>query len=502
LRFWRWLHNEAGFDIARTEMSIDGGETWTEVWSAFEYGEGWQQQRIDISDVADREDDVRFRFRLDSDANTARSGFYVDDVTVCGEEVPNASGKIKYLEHALDDGGADRGDGDGTLDEGETATIAVKLRSNRDAGSTGVEAFLTTTTPGVTVRNGYARFDDIGPGGIGWSIAPDFTVTVDPGACAQRIQFALDVRWDGGSASSAFSVPIGAPVVATVFDDDLEADLGWSTGSTAAAGDWVRADPNVVDDAQGIPVQPDDDTTPTGTLAWVTANPRTNGNFDPGDGDVDAGTVWIESPAFDGTGAERLDLSFSRWFVRRNPGPFDNSLFRVLVAADGGAFQEAARTDVDSPEWVAVTHDLVGPVAPSSNMQFRIEVTDDTGGLGDTLVEALVDDFRVERERLECSSFTAPPRLAPNGTGDGLRASASGGHVRLDWDPSPVDAGHDPATFYRVYRSASPALGFAEVASPTATFAVFADDLQDPSSAYFVVVAGNTGGTSGDEPAP
>ena len=50
----------------------------------------------------------------------------------------------------------------------------------------------------------------------------------------------------------------------------------------ATTGIWVREDPNGVDDAGGTPVQPEDDTTAAGTLAWVTGNPRTNGNFDPG----------------------------------------------------------------------------------------------------------------------------------------------------------------------------------------------------------------------------
>jgi len=502
LRFWRWLHNEAGFDIARTEVSVDGGQSWSPVWQAFDYGEGWQLQRIDISSLADQEEDVRFRFRLSSDANTTRSGFYLDDVQVCGEDVPSASGKLKYLEHTLSDGGPDYGNGNGVLDAGETATLSVKLRSNRDADSTAVEAFLTTPAAGVTVRNGYARFEDVPAGGVGWSLAPDFTVSVDPSGCATRIPFTLDVRWQGGGRSiSSFEVPVGSPAVAIVLDDDLEIDRGWTAGGNASAGAWVREDPYGVDDAQGVPVQPEDDASPVGTLAWITANPRPRGNFDPGQGDVDAGTVWLESPVFDGTDADRLDLTYSRWFVRRNPGQFDSSSFRVLVSSDGGAFQEVDFTDADSPAWVTVTRDLAGVAAPSANMRVRVEVTENTS-FGDTLAEGLVDDFRIERERLECSPFAPPARQAPNGIGASLRLVASGSHVRMDWDAPASDAGHDPATAYRVYRSVGPSAGFAVAVSPTAPFAVLQDDLLDPADGYFAVVAENGGGTSGDEPMP
>jgi hypothetical protein len=502
LRFQRWLDNEAGFDIARVEVSVDGAQTWQPLWDAFEYGDGWEEKRIDLAAVADLEEDVRFRFRLTSDGGTTRSGFYLDDVRICGEEVPNAAGKLKYLEHTLDESDPAYGNANGVLDDGETATIAVKLRSNRDAPSSGVEAFLTTSTPGVTIRTGYARFEDVPAGGVGWTLAPDFTITVEPGACATRAVLDLDVRWDGGSASSSFAVPVGAPVIATVFDDDLEGDQGWTVGGDAASGAWVREDPYAVTDAGGTAVQPEDDTTAGGTLAWVTGNPRPKGNFSPGEGDVDAGTTWIESPAFDGTGAERLDLTYNRWVVRRNPGQFDASEFRVLVSTDGGAWREVAVTDGDNPNWVPATHDLLAGNPAGGLMRVRIEVEDDTGFGGDTLVEGLVDDLRVERERLECDPFTGPTALAPNGIGATLRVGVDGPHVRLDWQAPPTDAGHDPATAYVVYRSPAPDAGFGEAASPTASFAVLADETQVPTTAYFAVVAENSGGTSGDAPAP
>jgi hypothetical protein len=95
LSYERWLDNEAGVDRASVDISTDGGATWVPLDAGFGYGEGWEAQAIDISSTADGRHDVRFRFRLTSDVLDVRSGFYVDDVRVCGEDLtrrPNGVG--------------------------------------------------------------------------------------------------------------------------------------------------------------------------------------------------------------------------------------------------------------------------------------------------------------------------------------------------------------------------------------------------------------------------
>jgi len=95
LTYRRWLDNEPGFDLASVDVSNDAGGTWLPLWSGFGYGDGWESESIDISGAADLKPDVRFRFRLQSDAATARSGFYLDDFALCGEGLakpPNGVG--------------------------------------------------------------------------------------------------------------------------------------------------------------------------------------------------------------------------------------------------------------------------------------------------------------------------------------------------------------------------------------------------------------------------
>ncbi len=507
LRYARWLDNEAGYDLASAEISTDGGGSWQPIWSGFAYGEGWQPERFDIGAIADQEADVRFRFRLESDSAVVRPGFYLDDLAVCGESVPSSDGRLVYDGSAVDDSSADGGNDNGVIDAGETISVAVGLRSNRDAITTDVEAFLTTSTPGVTIRNGYARFPDIPAGGTGTSLGPHFSLSVDDTACGQTIAFTLSVRWAGGGATtSAFNLPVGTQSTLTVLGDDFETDLGWTAGVLGAtAGFFVREDPHEVFDAQDNAVQPEDDTTADpGATCWVTLNPLAPVGFDPLAGDVDKGTVWVQSPTFDGENAESLVFDFSRWFVRRNPNSFDASEGRMRVSRDDGTSWVTVRTyNTDSPQWVAESLDLVPYVSPSAQMRVRFEVQERfTTGVGDTLLEGLLDDVRIDRTRTECAPFNPPALQAPHGVGNTVLGAKTATHVRVDWSAPPTDASHDAATLYRVYRSAQASGGFAVALTPTASFAVFADELYVPSTAYFLVVAENNGGTSGDVPAP
>jgi len=95
-----------------------------------------------------------------------------------------------------------------------------------------------------------------------------------------------------------------------------------------------------------------------------------------------------------------------------------------------------------------------------------------------------------------------PPQYIklPNGVGATVRMDRSAGSPELSWTLSPVDDAHDPADYYIGYVSTSPFSGFAMFDS-TATARLGSSELEAPLL-FFKIVAANTEGTSGDEPAP
>ncbi|MEW5806038.1 MAG: M14 family zinc carboxypeptidase, partial [Acidobacteriota bacterium] len=177
LRFWRWLNNEEGADLASIEISTNGVD-FQEIWKGFGRDTQWEEYRYDVSSIADQEDLVYIRFRLKSDSYSSKSGFYIDDVTICGEEVPSSAGKVKYYSHTINDSNSSYGNGDGEIDIGETVTMAVTVRNTKDSTATAVSGILTTTSTGVTINNNYATYPDIAAGVTAESDSPHYTFTV------------------------------------------------------------------------------------------------------------------------------------------------------------------------------------------------------------------------------------------------------------------------------------------------------------------------------------
>jgi hypothetical protein len=92
LEFYRYLGIESStYDKARVEVSGNDGNTWTLVWehsgSSFADSD-WSKQSFDISSVAAQRPKVRIRWGMGStDGSVAYAGWYIDDVTVCGEPI-------------------------------------------------------------------------------------------------------------------------------------------------------------------------------------------------------------------------------------------------------------------------------------------------------------------------------------------------------------------------------------------------------------------------------
>jgi hypothetical protein len=407
----------------------------------------------------------------------------------------------------IDDADPAYANGNAAADPGETVRLFVTLANDGASDARGVSGQLSSSAPGIAVRDGWAAFPDV-PAGGSVEMAPlPFTASL-AAACGAEPGFRLEVRHDGVVDVLTFAIVVGQRSDVVVRSYDFEAGTGgWTPGGDAAQGLFVREDPNSVTDAWFGPVQPDDDCTEgSGTRSWITGNPALAPGADAHLGDVKRGTAYITSPSLDGSGEGRLMLRFGRYFHRTNVGIGNTGLFLARVSTDGGTnWTELDRLEGNVPRWTLRTLDVSAKVTPTATMRIRFEATDKVKYMqgGEPLVELLIDDVKLFRRVETCAGFTATETLPPDRVGGTLTAVRAGRDVELRWLEPGTDAAHGPARFYPVYRSADPHTGFAAVGEPTATLFRALDAAGTWSGTlYYLVTARNAAGTSGDEPAP
>jgi len=244
LRFWdRGVTEVNGYgqvmDWCHVQISTDGGTTYADVIPAFGGdSQGWQFNDLDLAAYTGS---VKLRFFFESDWGWEYEGWYVDDIEV--SRVVTCAPDLKYSGNAAVDfcsaGGA--GNGNGAVEAGEDAVLAVTLVNQGPAAATGAVGTLSTTTPGVTVTRATTAFDAVPALGTGASQAPGFAFRVDGSvACGTAIAFNLHVTsnesaagWDVPFPFTTGSQSMGAP--STLLNENFNTwgSAGWPTG-------WVR----------------------------------------------------------------------------------------------------------------------------------------------------------------------------------------------------------------------------------------------------------------------
>ncbi len=103
LRFHHWYDTETSFDSGWVEISVDGGATWTKISPAYKgHDATWYVEQIDLTPYAGS--NVLFRFRFQSDGSVTYPGWYIDSVSIKGENVsPPVS--LAYYDFNANDGG-------------------------------------------------------------------------------------------------------------------------------------------------------------------------------------------------------------------------------------------------------------------------------------------------------------------------------------------------------------------------------------------------------------
>jgi Zn-dependent metalloprotease len=180
-------------------------------------------------------------------------------------------------------------------------------------------------------------------------------------------------------------------------DNNAEADNGWARGTTTTTnnrGAWERADPvGVIVFVQGVPhqLQPPDDHTPDpGVNCWMTQN-----GPGPGQTDVTGGFTTLNTATYDLSGQPYARLTYWLFYSNHlgsNPG---EDAFDIDVSTNGGTTWTnlESRLAHTNDVFEKVRFELLNYTPLTNNMRFRYIARD---VLGASLVEAAIDDFKIE----------------------------------------------------------------------------------------------------------
>jgi choice-of-anchor B domain-containing protein len=240
------------------------------------------------------------------------------------------------------------------------------------------------------------------------------------------------VQWYVGAESSTgifWSSPSDAPatnyasIVAgnalIVSNYDMETTAGWvagAAGDNATGGTWTRVDPN------GTVAQAEDDTSFTGTRAWVTGQ---NPAGDKDNGDVDGGTTTLLSPVLNLGSLNDPFIGYRRWYSNDKGSNPSSDSFKIDISFDGGSswsnVETVGRTGAGtSGGWLVHSFRVADFGTPNNQVKLRF-VASDLGGA--STVEAGIDDVVVAD--LDCNGCSVSNYCLVNPNSSGFPALIS-----------------------------------------------------------------------------
>ncbi len=383
------------------------------------------------------------------------------------------------------------GNCDGETDPGETVRIAVTLENVRSQDATGIEAFLSSATPGVTVRDAWGQWPDLPGGESAENAAPHFAATLDV-PCGTFASFTLEIHHsDGEIELEGFSLLVGERTHNVLFADDFEDDLGWEASGNCTTGDWERGEP-VGTLETGRQANPEYDASPDpGEQCYVTGN----GGGGPLDDEVDNGQAILTSPSLDASGYLDLQLDLARWFfVAPFTMPASAKMTIQASGDDGVSWVDLEEVIVSESAWKTASFSLADKITLGPGLRLRVIADEYEAMMRDTTVEAGLDDVVLEGTWTQCEDYGASCTMPPAPVGNTLRVERQGEHLRLSWQEPAGGAGHDPAAFYTVKRATAAGAAPAPLADTVSCQFVDADACPGESYCEYLVSAWNEAG--------
>lgn len=247
----------------------------------------------------------------------------------------------------------------------------------------------------------------------------EYTATLPALACSSIVKFYVTAGSSAGNVSSPTNAPTATYAATALYgvielvNDTMETDTGWTVGpgDTATTGIWVRVDP------VGTAAQPEDDHTPApGVICWVTGQGAPGGAI--GANDVDGGRTHLVSPTYNLAGQNAARIEYWRWYSNAEGAQPNDDVFTVQVSNNNGATWVTAEIVGPSgpetePGWFFHSFLVADFVTPTATVRVRYIAADE--GVGGSIVEAAVDDFRITVA--DCT----PPQSCPGDLdGDGV----------------------------------------------------------------------------------
>ena len=221
-----------------------------------------------------------------------------------------------------------------------------------------------------------------------------YEATLPPGECLARYRFyvSADESQTGTIENPSVDNPFTAIVATeqtTTFADNFETDLEWTVSSTATAGRWERGVPA----GGGVRGDPPTDYDGSGQC-YLTGNTY-------GDSDVDGGTTYLTSPAFDLSEGVPV-VSYARWYSNSFGSSPNSDYFRVYVSNSNGSAWTLVETVGPvvqaSGGWYTHSFFVSDFVGPNNQVRVRFEAADLGAG---SVVEAGVDAFSIRTYRCQ-----------------------------------------------------------------------------------------------------
>ena len=231
------------------------------------------------------------------------------------------------------------GDGDGILDPGETAQIRVVLTNSGNGLAQNISAILSSDQSSyVAIDDNSAMFPDINGGGMGTSLNPHFTVSLDPGIPdPTAITFTLDISAQGYIAQDTFISQATSSTFSLRYQWNMDTDPGWT-----AEGNW----------AWGVPQGNDDDPS-SGFTGSNVYGYNLSGEYTNGMSEMNLTSLPINCESF-----ANVEVRFMRWLGVESSS-YDHASFRV--SNDNTTWTtiwDHSGSTFTDPDWQALTYDI------------------------------------------------------------------------------------------------------------------------------------------------